>query len=127
MVQLPSITILVVDDNPQVCSHIARVLRCGGYDVMEAHGGLDALRMLPKMPELQLLVTDLVMPGLNGFDLASHVVAACNVPVLFISAHAHSGTDIPGPFLQKPFTAERLLDLVARLLAVTHASAKKSA
>jgi CheY-like chemotaxis protein len=79
------------------------------------------------MPELHLLVTDVVMPGLNGFDLASHTVAACNVPVLFVSAYAHSGTDIPGPLLQKPFTSERLLGLVARLLAVTHATAKKSA
>ena len=124
--QLPSMTILVVDDNAQVCSLIARALRGGGYNVLEAHGGLQALSMLPTMPELQLLVTDVVMPGMNGFDLASHMVAACNVPVLFVSAYAHSGTDIPGPLLQKPFTPEALLDLVARLLALAH-PAKKTA
>ena len=122
--QLPSMTILVVDDNVQVCSLIARVLREGGYNVVEAHDGLQALLMLPTMPELQLLVTDVVMPGITGFDLASHMVAACNVPVLFVSAYAHSGTDIPGPVLQKPFTPEALLDLVERLLALAHPAKK---
>jgi len=126
-VLLPSITILVVDDNAQVCSFIARVLRLGGYDVVEAHDGLEALRMVPTIPELRLLITDVVMPGLNGLDLASHVVAAFNVPILFVSAYVHDGTDIPGPVLQKPFTAETLLDVVARLLALAHLSIKKTA
>jgi two-component system, cell cycle sensor histidine kinase and response regulator CckA len=125
-VQLPSITILVVDDNPEVCSLIARVLRAGGYDVLEAHDGLEALRMLPTLPGLQLLVTDVVMPGMNGFDLASHTVASCNVPVLFVSAYPQSGTDIPGPLLQKPFLPETLLELVAQLLALAN-PAKKTA
>jgi CheY-like chemotaxis protein len=124
MVQLPLIPILVVDDNPQVCSFIARVLSEGGYDVLEAHSGLEALRMLPMMPGLQLLVTDVVMPGMDGFDLASHIVAACNVPVLFVSAFPQSGTDIPGPVLQKPFTPETLLDLVAQLLALAYPAKK---
>jgi two-component system cell cycle sensor histidine kinase/response regulator CckA len=117
---LPSRTILVVDDNPYVCSFIARVLRDGGYDVVEAHDGFEALRMLRTMPELQLLVTDVVMPGLSGFDLASHIVAKRDVPVLFVSAYPQSGTDIPGPLLQKPFAGEALLDVVAQLLAWAH-------
>ena len=124
---LPSMTILVVDDDAQVCSFIARVLRRAGYDVVEAHDGPEALRMLPTIPELQLLVTDVVMPGLNGFDLASHIVAACNVPVLFVSGYAQGGTEIPGPLLQKPFTAEVLLDLIARVLALAHPSVQKTA
>ena len=122
--QLPSITILVVDDNPHVCSYIARVLRDGGYTVVEAHNGLEALRMLPALPSPKLLVTDVVMPGMNGFDLASHMVAACNVPVLFVSAYEQSGTEIPGPLLQKPFIPETLLGLVARLLALANPSKK---
>ena len=124
---LRSMTILVVDDNAQVCSFIARALREAGHDVVEAHDGLEALRMVSLMPEVHLLVTDVVMPGLNGFELASHIVAARNVPVLFVSAYPESGTDIPGPLLLKPFTAEALRDLVARLLAVAHPFAKKSA
>jgi hypothetical protein len=54
-------------------------------------------------------------------------VAARNVPVLFVSAYAQSGTDIPGPVLRKPFTAEVLLDVVEQLLALAHPSAKKTA
>jgi CheY-like chemotaxis protein len=126
-VLLPSITILVVDDNVQVCSFMARALREGGYEVVEAHDGLAALRIIPTLPELRLLVTDVVMPGLNGFDLASHVLAASNVPILFVSAYGHSGTDVPAPLLQKPFTAEVLLEVVERLLALAHPSVKKTA
>ena len=123
---LPSSTILVVDDNPQVCSFMARALRAEGYVVVEAHDGFEAVRMLRAVPELQLLVTDVVMPGLSGFELASHILAARDVPVLFVSAYPQSGTDIPGPLLQKPFTAETLLGVVAQLLALAH-SAKKTA
>ena len=121
---LPSRTILVVDDNPYVCSFIARALRDGGYDVVEAHDGPEALRMVATVPELHLLVTDVVMPGLSGFELASHIVAARDVPVLFVSAYPQSGTVIPGPLLQKPFTAETLLDVVAQLFAWAHISAR---
>ena len=124
---LPSITILVVDDNAQVCSFMARALRGGGYDVVEAHDGYQALQMVRTVPKLHLLITDVVMPGLSGFGLASHVMAACNVPVLFVSAYVHSGIDIPGPVLQKPFTDETLLDVVARLLALAHAPVIKTA
>lgn len=124
---LPSITILVVDDNPEVCSFMARVLRGGAYDVVQAQDGFEALQLLSTMPELQLLVTDVVMPGLSGFDLASHIVAARNVPVLFVSAYAQIGTEIPGPVLHKPFTAEALLDVVEQLLALAHPSGKMTA
>ncbi len=124
---LPSRTILVVDDNPYACSFIARVLRDGGYDVVEANDGPEALRIVPTIPELQLLVTDVVMPGLSGFDLASHIVAAFNVPVLFVSAYAQNRPEFPGPVLEKPFTAEALLDVVARLLAWAQVSAKRTA
>jgi CheY-like chemotaxis protein len=124
---LPSITILVVDDNVQVCSFMARALRGGGYDVVEAHDGLQALRLIPALPDLRLLITDVVMPGLSGFDLASHVLAGCNVPVLFVSAYPHSGTEIPAPLLQKPFTGEVFVEVVERLLALAHPSIKKTA
>lgn len=124
---LPSTTILVVDDNPYACSFIARVLRDGGYDVVEAQDGPEALRMVPTMRALRLLVTDVVMPGLSGFELASHVVAACNVPVLFVSAYPQGDTEIPGPLLQKPFTPEALLNGVAQLLAWAHLSDKRTA
>ena len=111
-------TILLVDDNQLVRSLMARALSEVGYHVVEADDGASALNALAIVPEIQLLVTDVVMPGLSGFELASHVIAAHNVPVLFVSAHEQTG-DIPGPLLQKPFTTEVLLEAVRNLLAVT--------
>jgi DNA-binding Xre family transcriptional regulator len=58
------------------------------------------------------------MPELSGFDLASQVTAACNVPVLFVSTFALAEHGIAGPALQKPFTPSVLLDTVRSLVAL---------
>jgi CheY-like chemotaxis protein/DNA-binding Xre family transcriptional regulator len=117
MEQSSPLTILLVDDDNEVRSLMARILREGGYQVVEANGAAAALDVLALETQVDLLVTDVVMPGLSGFDLASHVTADCNVPVLFVSTFALSVEDIPGPVLQKPFTPSVLLDTVEGLLA----------
>ena len=121
-------TILLVDDNEQVRFLMARVLSENGYRVVQANDGAAALRVLARTePEIQLLITDVVMPDMTGFQLASHIIAACNVPVLFVSAFELTGGDIPGPVLQKPFTSTVLVDTVRRLLALTGPSVKQPA
>lgn len=119
MEQSSQITTLLVDDNEEVRSLMARILRKGGYHVVEAKDAAAALDVIALGTQVELLVTDVLMPGLSGFDLASQVIAACNVPVLFVSTFPLSGDDIPGPVLQKPFTASVLLDSVRGLLALT--------
>jgi CheY-like chemotaxis protein/DNA-binding Xre family transcriptional regulator len=119
MEQSSRITILLVDDHEEVRSLMARILREGGYHVVEASDAAAALDVIALGTQVELLVTDVVMPGLSGFELASHVTAACKVPVLFLSTFALTGDDIPGPVLQKPFTPSVLLDAVRGLLALT--------
>ena len=117
MDQSPSITILLVDANDEVRSLMARILTEGGYHVVEANDAAAALAVVAVGTPLGLLVTDILLPGLSGFDLASRVSAACNVPVLFLSPFALTGDLIPGPALQKPFTPSGLLNTVRGLVA----------
>ena len=112
------INILLVDANEEVRCLMARILREGGYHVVEANDAASALDVIASGTRIELLVTDVLLPGLSGFDLASHIAAACNVPVLFVSPFALTGDDIPGPALQKPFTLSVLLDTVRGLLTL---------
>jgi CheY-like chemotaxis protein len=118
MGQSSRITILLVDDDEEVRSLMARILREGGYDVVEASDAAEALDVIAMGTQVELLVTDIVMPGLSGFDLASQVTGACNVPVLLVSTFALTEDDIAGPALQKPFTPSVLLDTVRGLVAL---------
>ena len=112
------ITILLVDDDEEVRSTMARVLREGGYQVVEANDAATALGVIARGTQVELLVTDVVMPGLSGFDLASQVTAVSKVPVLLVSTFALPQDAIAGPALQKPFTPSVLLDTVRGLVAL---------
>jgi CheY-like chemotaxis protein len=120
--QLTPKTILLVEDNEPVRKLLTRVLASDGYQVIEAKDGTLALEVLARGTPVELLLTDIVMPGPTGFEVASHFIAARNVPVLFISGYAQDRTDIPGPILQKPFTPSILLDTVRRLLEISNPS-----
>ena len=109
--------ILLVDDNDQVRELLARAEEAG-YIVLQARDGAEALDVLRDGPQVQLLITDILMPGITGVEVASHFMAAASVPVLFISGYARELSDIPGPILEKPFTPEALVDTVKQLLAV---------
>jgi CheY-like chemotaxis protein len=110
--------ILLVDDNEQLREIMARALDEAGYIVLQATDGPEALDVLAVGPQIQLLITDIAMPRMNGVQLASHFMAASHVPVLFISGNPHEPAELPGPILQKPFTPEILVATVKRLLAI---------
>ena len=110
--------ILLVDDNEQLRQIMARALDNAGYIVLQATDGAEALDVLAVGPQIQLLITDIAMPGMNGIELASHCMAASHVPVLFISGNPQESSELPGPILHKPFTPETLVDTVKRLLAI---------
>ncbi len=109
-------TILLVEDEQDVRTLTARMLKKQGYNVIQAEEGKEALRLADKYTGcIDLLITDVIMPHMNGKDLASHLQKLRqNMKVLFISGHSDSiitnqGIDeSQSDFLQKPFTLESL-------------------
>src|ERR1041384_3837568 len=118
-------TLLLVEDETSVRDLAARALREYGYTVLESSNGGMALQMLDDgaRDEIQLLVTDVVMPVMGGCELAEHLaVSRPDLPVLYLSGYTdkaivHHGVLNEGTlFLQKPFTAEALVQKVRDVL-----------
>lgn len=112
-------TLLVVDDEPLVLSAAANALRDLGYSVVEATSGGEALDLLEQTPNVQLLFTDIVMPGgMNGWQLASEANRRHpDLKVLFASGFApaldrdESAAEL-GPLLEKPYRQQQLAEAV---------------
>ena len=111
-------TILLADDNDAVRTFASRTLAKMGYSVLTAANGREALQLaLPGTP-IDLLVTDLDMPGLSGRELAAELV---HLPVLFMSGHPRDliddGHEGEAHFIQKPFGMADLTRAVEVVLA----------
>ena len=117
-------TILIVDDEPSVLAVTSRILRQHGYPTLEAGTGGEALH-LATTRDFQLLLTDSVMPGMNGPTLAERVATLRpGVPIIRMSGsddtsrprpHRPPGTE--QAYIQKPFTASALIRKVRAALA----------
>jgi CheY-like chemotaxis protein len=109
-------TILVVDDDPDVRDYAVSVLQQVGYTVIEASDGESALSLLGRRDDVDLLFTDVVMPGLNGFEVARRArTDAPGLKVLFASGYATDLTPA-GKLLKKPYRPHQLAREVADLL-----------
>ncbi len=116
--------ILVAEDEDIVRLVLTRVLNNAGYRTLEARNGEEALQMATfAHPYLHLVITDVVMPKLDGRTLGHRLNERLpGLPVLYISAHPiddlfHRGAPNPtAPFLQKPILEDELLSVVQRLL-----------
>jgi two-component system, cell cycle sensor histidine kinase and response regulator CckA len=108
-------SILLVEDNDQVRDAVVRGLERYGYTVQSARSGQDALRLVEKR-RFDLLLTDVNMPGMNGFELVGHVrERAPSTKVLFVSGYMEETPSrkairaLPGvELLAKPFTPAAL-------------------
>ncbi len=118
----PNNTILVVDDQPHIVSLLKEALGQEGYKMLLAGNAEAALKICEQSPDaIHLLITDLLMPGMNGLELVTHVVARRpEIKVLYISESsvvANAFGDEHGiAFLEKPFSVEALLATVSKLL-----------
>jgi signal transduction histidine kinase/ActR/RegA family two-component response regulator len=117
-------TVLVVEDQEIVRGFVVETLRSSGYSVLEAQSGADALEIIGQRgSEIDLLVTDVRMPGMGGKELARKAHAACpSICVLFMTGYADesiNSMDVPGgtdEVILKPFTRESLSARVRGLL-----------
>src|SRR5919201_1291815 len=113
--------ILVVDDDPMVATTIERVLLPEGYEVDVALGGLAALsRVKERRPDL--VVLDLMMPGVDGREVCRRLRAEDNLPILLLTARSGTADRVRGldtgadDYLVKPFAYAELLARVRALL-----------
>jgi len=108
------VAILLVEDEPAVRTAAARILRAAGYSVYEASGPASAVELAGTQPDIELLVTDMVMPGMSGRDLSRALKAdRPELGVVYMTGYSEDlvmrDAKLDGPLLQKPFTRESLL------------------
>jgi PAS domain S-box-containing protein len=115
--------ILLVEDEPGVRQIIRRALEEAGYRVLEAENGEQALELAARQDKIDLLLTDVVMPGMSGKELASRLTGfAPDLPVIYTSGYtdgeiARRGLLDPGAtFIQKPFSPDSIVRAVAEQL-----------
>jgi two-component system, cell cycle sensor histidine kinase and response regulator CckA len=117
-------TVLLVEDEPEVRSLVQRILKTQGYTVVTAANPDEALAIAREFRgPIQLMVTDVVMPGMSGLQLAERLnPTRPDMKVLFVSGYTndaigHQGVLDPGTaFLQKPFTPNALARKVREVL-----------
>lgn len=112
--------ILVVDDNPDLIEVITIFLNGEGYEVVSASGGAEALEIFDD--SFDLVILDVMMPGISGYKVCSEIREKSFVPILFLTAKTldsdkamgfSSGAD---DYLSKPFSYNELLARVKALL-----------
>lgn len=117
-------TILLVEDDPAVRAVAERSLRRWGYSVLSAEGGPEAIRFAQDHPEeTDLLLTDIMMPGMNGLMVAEELSQIRpGIRIFFMSGYADQDLvrqgllDPETHFLQKPFTPQELAGRVREIL-----------
>lgn len=117
--------ILVVDDNPEIREIIQILLHNEGYQTAEAFDGASALEQLQKH-SFDLIILDIMMPGLNGYQTCLEIRKISNAPILFLSALTQDSDKMLGfssggdDYLTKPFSYSELILRVKALIRRYH-------
>jgi len=112
--------VLVVDDEPRIVKFLKIKLKASGYEVLTANSGLEALKQVQEN-EPDLLILDVLMPGMDGFETLRKLRSISSVPVIVLSAKETTLDKVMGlelgadDYLPKPFSPD---ELVARIEAV---------
>ena len=123
--KVPKQVVLVVDDEQGLRDLVCRTLQAEGYSTLEAAHGGEALEVMETTQEtVDLVVTDVVMPGMDGRELGRRLSQRWpDLPILYISAYdvndifRRGSPRTSAPFLQKPFPLEGLITTVKGLIA----------
>jgi two-component system cell cycle sensor histidine kinase/response regulator CckA len=118
-----ALRIMVVDDEDAVRRYTDRVLRAAGYQPVLAANGFEALRLAESMGGVDALVTDLMMPDMNGVELARRLRQGTNeLKVLYMSGFCDRIVDVEArrtgneAFLEKPYSIKALEQAVSMLI-----------
>jgi len=110
-------TVLIVEDEFLVRDMIVREFTLAGFEVLQAASAEEALALLAQCRRLDLLFTDIRLPGMNGWRLAEQIRARrVDVPVIYVSGYADRVEPLPlSRFLQKPYRPSQVLQAAAEL------------
>ena len=117
-------TILIVEDEADIREGIRIMLSGEGYRVLEAPNGYQALRMMND--DIDLVILDVLMPGMSGFQVCEELRKEYNAPILFLTALAQERDKLTGltaggdDYLIKPFSFSELIARVKALLRRYH-------
>ena len=115
--------IMVVDDNKDIRTSVHQILEICGYEVIEAEDGMDCLKRL-EQGQPDLVILDIMMPGMNGWDVAAHIKQNeqwNSIPIVFLTAKGDDmsmglGGLASEEYIVKPFDVHQLIDCVNRIL-----------
>lgn len=112
-----STCVLIVDDEPSVRAVAERALVDAGFEVTCTDSAAKALELLQAM-EIDIVVTDVVMPGMDGFTLGAQIaVRRPHTRVVYMSGRLPAHESTPGNVLEKPFTPAGLVHAVQSVMA----------
>ncbi len=118
-------TILVIDDDWELCELLTEYLKPEGFEVIVAHNGENGMELLRKK-QCHIVILDVMLPGgLNGFDLLNQIRSRTDIPVIMLTARGDDVDKIVGlemgadDYLPKPFNPR---ELIARIRAVLRRS-----
>jgi DNA-binding response OmpR family regulator len=107
--------VLIVDDNEEILELLEDILGSEGYDVSTAQSSEQALELLKSGTKPNLILLDIMMPGMSGYELCSQIRREWELPILFLSAKGKAVDKVVGfeigadDYITKPFDTEELL------------------
>jgi len=125
--------ILVVDDTPENIHVLAGILE-DQYDVLIAASGEKALKIVSMVPDIDMILLDIMMPELNGFDVCrelKHNNSTSKIPVIFLTAKENEIDEIIGlelgadDYIQKPISPRKVIARIKSVIRRTYAEAEK--
>jgi two-component system, cell cycle sensor histidine kinase and response regulator CckA len=113
--------VLVVDDEPVLLQLVSMILKQNGHAVLSASSGVEALMVYSSyQSRVDLVLSDVMMPGMNGIELAERFRALNpNVKILLMSGYVSGNLELPADIelVKKPFLPNQLIELVEQTLA----------
>ena len=119
--------ILIAEDEEDTANALSMILRRAGYDVQCVGDGMDVINLITAnrntSRQVDILVTDLQMPGLTGFELVDEIIRTNqNLPILIVTGYGDEEThrileeQFHLPYIVKPFTPEKVLEFIQETL-----------
>ncbi len=126
---MDKLKILVVDDEIRLRKLVKDFLHKNGYDVVEASDGVEALDLFFSDKSISLIICDIMMPKLNGYEVVKEIRHYSDIPIIMLTAKGEESDELQGydlgvdEYISKPFSPRILVARVEAILRRSHALA----